>query len=84
MNKIEHIDECKRIQSTLLGQWNIEATLSECQGLWRLHYCLKRCGTYEWIQIPNDQIELTDKLQRAIESLNWAWEGPYSMFEGNI
>lgn len=81
MNKIENIDDCKRIQSTLLGHWNIEASLSECQGIWR-HYCIREYGRSSWFSLPTEQLELSEVLETALEQLNWTWDGPYQVFEG--
>jgi hypothetical protein len=34
MNKIDHVEDCLRVQKILLRDYNIEATLGECEELW--------------------------------------------------
>lgn len=54
MTKIDHIDDCLRIQDSLLRH-GIEATLAECQYWWRER------SAYDdamWMILPNDPREI--------------------------
>lgn len=77
MNRIAHTVDCITIQRTLLNDFAIEATLAECQYIWK---SISDDNDANWLMVNAfDPPTVRDMLRSFLDGLGWNWPGPYAV-----